>query len=116
MTPIEQFYFDKPEPVKSCLLALKAIIIDYHSKLEPRWYYRLPCFMYQGQLFCYLWVDKRTQWPYIAVGKGVKIEDPDLIQGKRTFTKLVMINPNEDLSLEAIYRIFDKAMLLYPKP
>jgi len=113
MKAIDNFYFDKEEPNKSCLLALKSIITDYNSEFEPRWYYRLPCFMYKNQIFCYLWVDKKTQFPYIAIGKGVKIKHPDLILGKRTFTKLLMINPNEDIPIEKIHHIFDMAMELY---
>jgi len=115
MQAIDNFYFEKEEPIKSCLLALKTIIINYNHEFEPRWYYRLPCFMYKNQIFCYLWVDKKTQLPYIAIGKGIKIKHPDLIQGKRTFTKLLMIDPNKDIPIEKIYSIFNMAMDLYVK-
>jgi len=113
MKPIEHFYFDKEEPIASCLLALKSIIINYNSDFEPRWYYGYPCFMYKNQVFCYLWVSKKTQHPYIAIGKGIKIEHPDLIQGKRTFVKLLMIDPNKDIPIEKVHYIFDLAMELY---
>jgi hypothetical protein len=113
MKAIDNFYFDKEEPIKGCLLALKAIITNYNSEFESRWYYRLPCFMYKKQIFCYLWIDKKTQFPYIAIGKGVKIEHPDLIQGKRTYTKLLIIDPNKDIPTEKIHGIFDMAMELY---
>lgn len=113
MKDIDNFYLDQKEPIKSCLLALKTIILDYHKNFESRWYYRLPCFMYQNQIFCYLWIDKKSQHPYIAIGKGIKIEHPDLIQGKRTFTKLLMVDPNKDIPLEKIHAIFDMAMALY---
>jgi len=113
MKAIDEFYFNKEGPIKGCLLALKAIITNYNNAFESRWYYRLPCFMYQNQIFCYLWIDKKTQFPYIAIGKGVHIEHPDLIQGNRTFTKLLMINPNEDIPVYKIHVIFDMAMQLY---
>ncbi len=114
MKALDDFYESQEEPIKGCLLALRSVILAYHSALEPRWYYRLPCFMYQNQIFCYLWVDKQKQWPYIAIGKGVKIEHPDLIQGNRTFTKLLMIDPNKDIPVEKIHGIFNMAMELYP--
>ncbi len=113
MRPIDSFYLDKEEPIKSCLLALKTIITDYNQELEPRWYYRLPCFMYKKQIFCYLWIDSKSQLPYIAIGKGIKIEHPDLILGKRTFTKLLMIHPEKDIPIKIIHHIFDMAMKLY---
>lgn len=113
MKAIDNFYLDQEEPIKGCLLAMKVIILDYNAALESRWYYRLPCFMYKNQIFCYLWVDKKTQFPYIAIGKGVNIEHPDLIQGKRTFTKLLMIDPHKDIPIEKIHTIFDMALELY---
>lgn len=113
MRDIDKFYFEKEEPVKSCLDALKTIICNYNKDFTPQWKYRLPCFMYKNHIFCYLWVNKKTQFPYIAVGKGVKIEHPDLIQGNRTFVKLLLIDPEKDIPLDTIYTIFDMAMKLY---
>ena len=110
---LDRFYIEKEEPVRSCLEALKVIICNYNRDFVPTWKYRLPCFMYQNQIFCYLWVDKKTQFPYIAVGKGVKIEHPDLIQGNRTFVKLLLIDPKKDIPLETIHNIFEMAMALY---
>ena len=115
MKAIDNFYFDQEEPTRGCLLALKAIIVNYNAEFEPRWYYRLPCFMYQDQIFCYLWIDKKTQFPYIAIGKGVQIEHPDLVLGKRTFTKLLIIDPEKDIPIEKIHAIFDLAMDLYKR-
>ncbi|MBL4667948.1 MAG: DUF1801 domain-containing protein [Flavobacteriales bacterium] len=113
MRVIDNFYLDKEEPIKGCLLSLKTIICNYNKDLIPEWKYRLPCFMFQNQLFCYLWIDKKTQLPYIAIGKGLKIEHPDLIQGNRTFVKLLMIDPNKDIPIKKIHSIFDMAMKLY---
>jgi hypothetical protein len=113
MRELDSFYADQEEPNKSCLLALKSIILEYNENITSRWYYRLPCFMYKKQIFCYLWIDKKTQFPYIAIGKGVKIKHPDLIQGKRTFTSLLLIDPNKDIPIEKIHSIFDLVMKLY---
>ena len=104
---IDQFYLEKQEPIKSCLLALKDIISNYNNEFEHLWRYRLPCFMYRGRIFCYLWVDRKTQIPYIAIGKGVQIEHSDLIQGNRTFVKLLMIEPEEDIPIEVAQVIKD---------
>jgi len=112
MKPIDNFYNGKQEPVKSCLLALKLIIENYNSDFEARWYYRLPCLMYQNKIFCYLWIDKKTQFPSIEIGKGIEINHPDLIQGNRVFVKLLFINPEKDIPIKNIYEIFDMAMKL----
>ena len=110
---LDHFYLDKSEPNKGCLLALRDIILNYNSAFQPVWKYRLPCFMYQNRIFCYLWIDKKTTHPYIAIGKGVEIEHPDLIQGNRTWVKLLMIDPEQDIPVATIHKIFDMAMALY---
>ena len=56
---------------------------------------------------------KKTQHPYIAVGKGTKIDHPNLVQRKRTFTKILMIDPSEDIPIDTTHTIFDLAMGLY---
>ena len=43
----------------------------------------------------------------------MKIEHPDLIQGNRTFVKLLMIDPNKDIPLEKIHAVFAMTMKLY---
>lgn len=113
MREVDKFFDEKEEPVKSCLWALRDIILSYEPSLQLTWRYRLPCFLLNGQIFCYLWVEKKSQHPYIAIGKGVKIEHPALIQGSRTFVKLLMINPEKDIPLETIRDIFDLARELY---
>lgn len=74
MKDIDNFYLDKEAPNKSCLITLKAVICSYNKGFISQWKYRLPCFMYQNQIFCYLWVDKKTQFPHISQSeKGLKL-------------------------------------------
>ena len=89
MKEIDKFYLEKEEPLKSCLMALKSIILNYNEDFVPEWKYRLPCFTYQGKIFCYLWIDKKTKFPYISIAKGSEIDHPDLIKGNRTVFKLL---------------------------
>lgn len=113
MRDIDLFYHDQEEPLKSCLQALHDIIISYHPGLEHVWKYKLPCFLLGKKIFCYIWVDRKTQHPYIAVGQGIDIDHPALIQGKRTWSKLLMIDPSEDIPVDTIHEVFDMAMELY---
>lgn len=113
MKPIDNFYHEKEEPLQSCLLALRSIILDYNPDFEPLWKYRLPCFMYGKHIFCYLWVDRKLKMPYIAIGKGIHLDHPDIVKGERKFTGLLYIDPNKDIPLKKIRTIFDMAMGLY---
>ena len=45
MRDIDNFYINKQEPAKSCLLALREIILNYDTRITEAWYYRTPFFV-----------------------------------------------------------------------
>lgn len=113
MRPIDQFYDKQEEPLKGCLEALRSIILQYREGISERWYYRLPCFFYKGKIFCYLWVKKKTQRPYIAMYPGRRIEHPALVGANRTESKILLMHPAEDIPMETITEIFEIALSFY---
>ena len=110
---IENFYLSKEEPAKSCLLALKDIILNYDKEITEGWKYGMPLFNYKGKMFCYLWTDKKTGHPYILMVEGRKIDHPALIQGNRSRMKILLIDPQKDIPLKTIKTIFKAAIELY---
>jgi len=59
MREIDDFYLQKEEPVKSCLIFLRNYILNYDSNITEAWKYKMPFFCYKGKMFCYLWVHKK---------------------------------------------------------
>ena len=110
---LENFYLKQEEPLQSCFLALRDIILAFDDDITPDWKYKLPFFMYKGKMFCYLWKDKKTNEPYISMAKGVQLEHDLLEQGNRTRFKIIRINPDVDIPIDSIYDIFKMAKLLY---
>lgn len=110
MTKLDEFYYQQKEPIAGCLLALRQLLLDYHSSVEESWYYRLPCFFYEKKLFCYVWVDKKKKSPYIAFYPGKKLTNPLLEMGNRTHSKILRIDPKKDIPLHLIYEITDEAV------
>lgn len=115
MRPIDHFYLDKEEPVKSCLQALRSIVSNYNSEISEHWKYGLPFFYFKNKPFCYLWIDKKSGQPYIGIVKGIFIDHPLLDQGNRKKMKIMNIDSNKDLPLEVIYEVFDEAAVFYQK-
>ncbi len=113
MSKLDEFYLDQKEPLGSCLIALRDLIKAYNDQITERWYYRLPCFFYKDKIFCYVWIDKKTQNPYIAFYPGTKLKHPLLEQGNRTQSKVLHIQADEDLPLETIYNIISESLTLY---
>ena len=111
----QNFYLQKEEPVKSCLLALRDIILNYNKELTEELKYGMPCFCYRGKQFCYLWTDKKTKQPYILIVEGRKIDHPKLIAGDRARMKILLIDPLKDIPIKTIHKIFDMAVEFYKK-
>lgn len=75
--------------LKSCLLAIKTIIISQDKEITAAWKYGMPFFCYKGKMFCYLWIHKKYLQPYIRIVEGKRIDYPGLIIEKRS----TFINP-----------------------
>ena len=83
MNKKDDFYLNKEDPNKSCLLALRSIILKQDESVTETIKYGMPCFCYKKKMFCYLWVDKKTDQPYILMVEGKLLEHPNLETGDR---------------------------------
>lgn len=110
---LHNYYLNKAEPNKSCLLALRSIILDQDKDITETQKWGMPCFCYKKKMFCYLWTDKKTDKPYILMVEGKYLDHPELEEGDRTRMKVFKVNPNKDLSIKTIEGILQKALDLY---
>lgn len=111
--PLDQFYLEKQEPNKSCLLALRKIILDQDASMTETIKYGMPCFCYKKKMLCYLWIDKKTTEPYLLMVDGKLLKQPQLMQGTRSRMKILPVNPNLDLPLTLIVDILQSAIKLH---
>jgi hypothetical protein len=115
MREIDQFFLSKDEPVKSCLIFLREFILDYDKNITEAWKYKMPFYYYKGERICYLWVNKRTQQPYIGIVEGRKIEHPLLIIEKRSRMKVMPLDASEDIPVKTITEILKMTIDLYKR-
>ena len=113
MSEIDSFYFKKEEPVRSCLLALKDLILSQDEEITSTWKYGMPFFCFRGKMFCYLWVHKKYKHPYIGIVEGKHFNDPDLITENRSRMKILLIDPTKDLPNSRIEAILQKVINLF---
>jgi hypothetical protein len=116
LNEIEKFYFEKEEPTRSCLFALRHFILKYDKNMTEEWKYGIPIFCYGGKMFCYLWVAKKTKQPYLSIVEGKRIMHPKLISGNRSRMKIMYLNPEKDLPVKTIKAIFKMALKFYRIP
>lgn len=115
MQESQHFYLNQNEPNKSCLLALRHIILQQDPDVSETLKYGMPCFCYRKKAFCYLWTDRRTTFPYLLMVEGKHLDQVELEAGQRLRMKTLPINPQEDLPIDTIQRILTAALDLYRK-
>lgn len=111
LNQLANFYIQKEEPLKGCLLTLRAIILSQNTSISSTLKYGMPFFCYKEKMLCYLWVHKKHKLPYIGIVEGKKIEHPDLIMEKRSRMKIMLINPTKDLPVKTINLILKQAIV-----
>ncbi|WP_139959385.1 DUF1801 domain-containing protein [Flavicella sediminum] len=113
LNSLDAFYDKLQEPTKSCLLAIRQLLLSYDTDICELKKYGLPFFYYKKKAFCYLWKDKKSQEPYIGIHRGYLIEHPKLIKGTRTRIKIFPIHPEQDIDKDTLFEILDLAKLHY---
>lgn len=107
------YYLEQEEPQKSCLLALRSIILAQDKDISETIKYGMPCFCYKKKMFCYSWTDNKTKEPYILFVEGKFLNHPELEAGKRSRMKILRINSEVDLPIQLIKSLLDDALNLY---
>ncbi len=110
---VDNYYLDREEPNKSCLLALRSIILEQDSNITETQKWGMPSFCYKHKMFCYLWTDKKTEEPYILFVEGKHLDHPELEAGSRSRMKIFRINPRKNLPLRKIKLLLNNALDLY---
>lgn len=110
---IDSFYLQQEEPTRSCLMVLREIILAYDTTITEAWKYSMPCFCYKGKALCYLWIDKKTTYPYLLVVDGNKISHPRLVTGNRSRMKILLFDPKQDIPLHTVHTILSMAIALH---
>ena len=113
LRPIDQYYLQKDEPVKSCLQFLRGHILALDPHVTEDWKYGMPFFCYNGKMMCYLWVHKKYHQPYIGIVEGKQLDHPDLLQEDRARMKILLVDPTIDIPMVKINGILQAMLALY---
>lgn len=114
LSPIDNYYLQQEEPHKSCLVYLRGLILVQDSRIIEAWKYGMPFFCIGKKMFCYLWVHRKYQQPYIGIVEGNSIHHPDLLQEKRARMKILLVDPGKDIPTRKIRALFKEVLALYP--
>ncbi|SKC20748.1 DUF1801 domain-containing protein [Dyadobacter psychrophilus] len=107
---IDDFFYSKSEPVNGCLNALRAFILKFSPDINEVWRYSMPFYNNHGKRVCYIWINKKTGWPYLGIVQGNLVNHPDLIAENRSKMKILPIDPCIDLPVNTITEILNLAL------
>jgi Domain of unknown function (DU1801) len=113
MKAIDEFYEKQQEPLRSFYLALREIILKHDENISHSLKYGMPFFSYRGKMFCYFWLHRKYQQPYIGWVEGNHFNHPDLLIEKRSRMKIYLLDPLQDIPVDTIKSFLDKAISLY---
>ena len=109
----DNFYTNKEERLRSCLLALRRIIRNQNTRITETRKWGMPCFCYRNKMFCFLWNDKHTGEPYILMVEGKRLNHPELEAGNRSRMKIFRVDPKADIAIKTIESLLEAALDLY---
>ena len=113
LRPIDNWFLQKEEPVKSCLQFLREYILKQDAAITEAWQYGMPFYCYKGKRFCYLWMHKKYGQPYIGIVDGKKIDHPDLLVEKRARMKILLVDAGKNIPIKKINGILKEVLALY---
>lgn len=113
LRPIDNYFLQKEDPIKSCLQFLRNFILNQDEHFTEKWQYGMPFYYYKDKRICYLWVHKKYQQPYLGIVEGKKINHPDLLQEKRAKMKILMIDPVKNIPVKKLNQILKELLSFY---
>lgn len=112
LPPLDQFYIEQDEPLKSSFLALKEIILQHDKNITHAWKFNMPFFLYKGKIFCYIWTHKKLQQPFVGFSEGKRMEHPGLTFENRSRIKIMILDAWKELPVNTIKQVLDMAIEL----
>ena len=99
-TPLESYYLNKPEPYRSCLLALKDIILHANPGIVHERKFQIPFFTYKGKKLGYLWLNRKKLMLGFCLDKSLQ----ETIGGVKPKDKYesMQIDANADIPVDII--------------
>ena len=113
LNAIDNYFLKQEEPVKSCLLFLRTYILKQDKNITEALKYGMPFYVYNGKMFCYLWIHKKYGQPYIGFVEGDKLNHADLLKEKRARMKIFLIDPAKDIPVKTLDTLFKKYLCVY---
>lgn len=110
LNELENYYFSLPEPDQSTLLYLRQYVLGRSKKITEHFKFRTPFFYYNGKMFCYFSIEKKSKRLYIGFVRGYLMNHKALISGNRTQIKVYYIEKDKDVKQGELKQLLNEAI------
>ena len=111
-SPIERFFEDQKEPVRSSLQVLRELILGLNEHMSMIWKYDVVFFCFHDLICCSLRVDRHTGKPCIVFAEHCLPDHRDLIKQDDKGLKKLIISPEADIDLDTIEHLLGEMIRL----
>lgn len=108
---LDNYYMKQPEPIRSCLLALKDIILGLDPDITQQRKFQIPFFYYKDKKLCFLWVKNKKPLIGFVEDKNIYPKKEGLKRKDKMET--LYLDPNADIPIKMITRNLQKTIKIY---
>jgi hypothetical protein len=112
---LDNYFFSVEEPHRSCLLFLRGYILNFSDNISEKWKFNTPFYYFSNKWLCYISYHKKTKIIYVGFVHGYKIKHSKLLSEGRKQVKVFYINPEKDIAVKSLQKIFKMATDLVKK-
>jgi hypothetical protein len=115
LTPLDNYFFQLPEPQKSCLLFLRSYFLSFSPDITEHYKYSTAFFHFKGKGLCYFSVRKKDGQAYIGFLEGPHLKHPALVSENRSYVKVYYLDVTRDLDIKTINALLVLAIKIAAK-
>jgi len=115
--PADNYILNQPEPYRSMLLHIVAVLESSVTEFEMQYRWKIPYVYHKGKPFCYLNASHKKQFVDVGFSKGFKLEknqDVLVADGGRNTIKSLRYTTLEAIDNAVLLDVVKEAMTLYP--
>ena len=115
MKPAELYILNQPEPYRSILLHVQAVIELTLPEIKLQFKYKIPFYYYNGKSFVYLNATHKRGYVDVAFMKGYQLKlHQDCLDGEsRTLVKSLHFSSLETIDNEVLIDLLKEQVRLY---
>lgn len=110
MNPLEEYYQQLDEPHRSCLLAIRQIILRADSQITESFTWNMPLFKYRKKILCYLRQHKQSKRFYLGLSEGKHLHHQALKAEGRKQYKAYYFDTDADIDQTLINQWIKQSM------